>query len=468
MMKRLWVRLSAAFLLTAWMGIGAMTLVVQRTLDSGFRQYVSQRDNTISSEQAERLEDYFAANGSWAGAESVFGGRGGGGGGAGRGATFSVAELDGMIAASSDSSLVGTRLSEDGLARATVLTVNGRAVGRVYRQSPGVEALGAAETAFLDEANRWLTAAGLGATALALLVGVWLAWTLARPLQTLTAAVRDLSTGQLGRQVQTQGSVEIETLAEAFNSMSSALATGETLRQRMAADVAHELRTPVSVLRGHLEAMLDGVYPMDSAHVAVAHDQTIHLARLVEDLRVLTLAEAKRLPLERTALNAAALIAQAVEAFEPLVIESDIRLKQDVAAALPTVYADVTRVRQVISNLLTNALRHTPAGCEIVITVKAVDGELRFGVANTGSSLSRAEVEHIFQPFWRASAARERDSGGSGLGLAISREIIALHGGRMWVESEAGRVQFYFTLPIAAPIHAPGRSNGGAEENRLQ
>jgi two-component system OmpR family sensor kinase/two-component system sensor histidine kinase BaeS len=254
----------------------------------------------------------------------------------------------------------------------------------------------------------------------------------------------------LGRQVNVHGTVEVNALAGEFNAMSQALAEAEALRQRMAADVAHELRTPVSVLRGHLEAMLDGVYPLDSAHVAVAHDQTIHLARLVEDLRVLTLAEAKRLPLERTVLDPAALIAQLVEAFEPLALDADIRLTHAVTPNLPAPIADVTRIRQVLSNLLINGLRHTPAGGEITVQVKRDNAAVRFSVTNTGSGLSDTDAGHVFQPFWRANDARERDSGGSGLGLAISREIVALHGGRMWVERADGLVTFNFTLPCSA------------------
>ncbi|MBE2269114.1 MAG: GHKL domain-containing protein [Anaerolinea sp.] len=232
--------------------------------------------------------------------------------------------------------------------------------------------------------------------------------------------------------------------------MSQALAEAESLRQRMAADVAHELRTPVSVLRGHLEAMLDGVYPLDSAHVAVAHDQTIHLARLVEDLRVLTLAEAKRLPLERAQIDPAALASQLLDAFEPLIIDGEIHLIRAIAPDLPPIYADVTRIRQVISNLLTNAVRHTPEGGEIAVSVKRESHSVCFSVANTGSQLSDTEAARVFQPFWRANAARERDSGGSGLGLAISREIVALHGGSLSVETGSNRVTFAFTLPVGA------------------
>ncbi len=447
-MNRLSVRLSLAFLLSAWIGIGAMVLVVQRTLNTGFRQYLSARESEVNPEQTARLESYFAANGSWVGAESALSGRGAGsGGGAGRGATIMIANLDGLVEASTDPAQLGTTLSAEAVAAAMPLVVNDVPVGWLFRQSPGIEALGTAEIAFLNEANRWLTFAGLGATFLALVVGSALAWTLARPLRELTNAVRDLSVGQLGRQVQAQGTVEVETLAAEFNAMSRALAEAESLRQRMAADVAHELRTPVSVLRGHIEAMLDGVYPLDSAHVAVAHDQTIHLARLVEDLRVLTLAEAKRLPLERTRFNPAALATQLLEAFEPLALDGEIRLIRRIAPNLPDCTADTTRVRQVLSNLLTNALRHTPTGGEITVEIVPVPAGVHFSVTNSGSRLSEADAARVFQPFWRATAARERDIGGSGLGLAISREIIALHGGKMWVESKDEHVCFSFMLP---------------------
>lgn len=456
MFNRLSVRLSLAFLLTAWIGIAAMLLVVQRTLDAGFRQYVTARDSGISPDQLARLESYYAANGSWTGAEGVlsvrgsgsgFGAGGANGAGQGRGASLSIASANGMIAASTNAALVGFQLDADSLAAATPLTVDGVQVGWLYRESPGIQALGAAEVAFLDESNRWLTLAGLGGTGLALIVGVILAYTLAHPLRELTRAVRDLSIGQLGRQVSVRGTTEVNALAAEFNTMSQALSEAESLRQRMAADIAHELRTPVSVLRGHLEAMLDGVYPLDGAHLAVAHDQTIHLARLVEDLRVLTLAEAKRLPLERVQIDPSALVAQILEAFEPLALDGEIRLIREIAPNLPTVYADVTRIRQVLSNLLTNAVRHTPAGGEIAVQVTRTQEGVRFSVANTGSKLSEGEAAHAFQPFWRAETARERDSGGSGLGLAISKEIIALHGGSMTVEPGADRVTFVFLLP---------------------
>lgn len=457
MFNRLSVRLSLAFLLSAWIGIAAMVLVVQRTLDTGFRQYVMVRDYDVNPEQLARLEAYYAANATFAGADTLLSGRGAGNGtgngaGAGgsengQGATFSLIDMNGVIVASTDSALEGTVVDPAQLASATSLTVDGVQVGWLDRASPGIQALGAAEVAFLDEANRWLTFAGLGATALALIVGLFLAYSLARPLRELTTAARDLSIGGAGRQVDVRGTVEVNALTAEFNTMSRALAEAESLRQRMAADVAHELRTPVTVLRGHLEAMLDGVYPLDSAHIAVAHDQTIHLARLVEDLRVLTLAEAKRLPLERQQFDSAVIVTQVLDAFEPLALDGEIRLIREIPSDIPPVYADVTRIRQVISNLLTNALRHTPAGGEITVQVSRSGDSVRFGVSNTGSRLSDTDAARVFQPFWRAHAARERDSGGSGLGLAISREIVELHGGSLTVVSGDKCVTFAFTLP---------------------
>ena len=189
--------------------------------------------------------------------------------------------------------------------------------------------------------------------------------------------------------------------------------------------------------------------PLDSAHVAVAHDQTIHLTRLVEDLRVLTLAEAKRLPLEYTRFNPGMLVTQLLEAFEPLVLDGDVRLTSVISPDLPDITADVTRIHQVLSNLLTNAVSYTAAGGEITVQVIPVKTGVHFSVTNTGSGLGETDAARVFQPFWRAEAARERDSGGSGLGLAISREIITLHGGSIEIQSNENRVTFAFILPFA-------------------
>ncbi len=446
-MNRLWIRVSLALVFVVWLGLGLVVLVVQNATEAGFRLYVNQRESgTFSAQQVSRLEAYYARSGSWVGVEEILTGQGQGQGNADRrGAQILIADDTGRVVAAADPALVDTLLPTDALAQAHALRVNGEQVGWLYRQTPGDEIWGAAENAFLTQMNRQLVIAASGATLVAIIAGGLLAWVLARPLKLLTAATQDLATGQLGRQVKIHGTAETDQLAAAFNAMSRQLEQKEQQRQGIAADVAHELRTPVSVLRGHLEAMMDGLYPMDGAHLAVAYDQTVHLARLVEDLRLLTQAEAGRLPLSPSPVRPAELVEQAVARFEPLAQDAGIGLHYEVETGLSTLSVDASRIRQVLDNLLTNALRHTEPGGHIWLKVSSTAGGIAFQVANTGH-LPTAYAEHVFDRFWRAD--QQRDTSGSGLGLAISRQLVRLHGGTIRVEQQADRTVFTFVLPV--------------------
>lgn len=455
--NRLWVRLSLAFLIVAWLAIGAIALIVGATTEHSFRQYVNQRDSSFfDSGTVARLENHYAANGSWDGVEALLpgpkgsgGGGNSGGGGRGRGgAQVLLADADGVIVASTDPARTGEVMDSDLLERAISLEVAGERVGWLAQETPGNQVLGEAENQFLSETTRWLVGSAIGAALLAVIVGLALAWHLSRPMRALTQAAHDLARGELGRQVQPGGTTEIADMAQAFNRMSLDLAEGEKLRRRMAADIAHELRTPVSVLRGHLEAMLDGVFPLDAEHLAVAYDRTIHMSRLVDDLRLLTRAEAGQLPLERVAAAPEDLARRAVESFAPLALDQSIALTHDISPNLPPVEVDVDRLQQVLGNLLTNALRHTPPQGRITLRVAQQGNAIRFAVSNSGPGLTPEHAAQVFTPFWRAEDARERDRGGSGLGLAITRQLLALHGGRIWVESQPKQTTFVFELPV--------------------
>lgn len=469
-MNRLWVRLVLGFLLVAWLAIGAVALIVRASTESSFRHYLNRSAQTyFSTETIQALEDYYAQTGSWAGVEGLLPGpRGGGGEGAegagggrgqgqgqgqGRGgALVMIADAEGTVQAATDATRVGTRLARETLEGATALYAGEQRVGWLAQETPGARALGTAETEFLSATTRSLILAALIAALAALVVGGALAWQLTRPLRALTQAAHTLAAGQLGQQVRATGSAEIIELSRAFNAMSRDLAEGEALRRRMAADIAHELRTPVSVLRGHLEAMLDGVFSLDAAHLAVAYDQTVHLARLVDDLRLLTRAEADQLPLERTLIAPGDLVRRAVTAFGPLALDAGLTLEHRVAEGLPAIEVDVDRMQQVLANLLANALRHTPAGGTIAITAGASPAGVRFAIANTGGTLSAEQAAHVFEPFWRAEEARERDKGGSGLGLAISQQLVRLHGGQIAVSAGADRTEFTIDLPTQGAI----------------
>ena len=310
-------------------------------------------------------------------------------------------------------------------------------------------ALGIAEEAFLSSLSQGLAiTGGIGGT-LAILAGIGLAWALSRPLNSLTQAIETLSTGALGTQVAINGTTEIQTLANSFNRMSSALAEGERLRQRMAADIAHELRTPVTVLRGHLEAMLDGVYPMTQERVAIAYDQTLTLGHLVEDLRLLTLAEAKQLSLNLTNTDIKIFITPILESFLPLAVDAELDLSWQIEPSLPTIFIDPLRMRQVMNNILSNALRYTPKGGEIRVVVKKhYPNWIRISVSNTNhDNMTWDDIKNAFIPFWRGQTAQEADKGGSGLGLAISKQLIYLHQGRLQAESFADRLVFHADLP---------------------
>jgi signal transduction histidine kinase len=321
------------------------------------------------------------------------------------------------------------------------IAVNGRVVGTLLVREPGGQGERAADQYLLD-VNRAIWLGGLAAVLLALVLGLLLARRLTRPLSQLTQASRKLAAGELGQQVNVGHQGEVGELADSFNQMSAALAHAEQQRQQMLADIAHELRTPLSITRGHLEAMLDGVFPTTPDNLALIHEETILLGRLVEDLRTLSLAEAGQLSLDKTPLDLTELAAQAVAAFDPLAESEGVRLLVQLPDMPIQITADAGRLRQALGNLLSNALRHVTKGenglPQVTVSLVHQNGTARLSVADNGPGLSPEAQAHVFDRFWRADSARSRDRGGSGLGLAICRAIVDAHNGRIWVESTPG------------------------------
>ncbi|HHY58928.1 MAG TPA: HAMP domain-containing protein [Chloroflexi bacterium] len=448
-MNKLWVRLSLGFLVLTWAVLGVVALVVYNSVQTSFRAYVSERDAALfGSPLIDDLVNYYRTAGSWEGVTALLGQPGHGRGAGGRGPQTFIATPDHVIVAATDAAWVGQKLEAIGASRTTPLLLDGQVIGILGQQTPGEQALEAAEARFVEQVNWGLIWAGGVTTLLALGLGVLLAFSLTRPLQLLAMRLARWTAATVGEQVPVEGSAEVRQLATEFNAMSQRLADAEAVRQQMATDVAHELRTPVTVLRGHLEAMMDGVYPLDVEHVAVAYEQTLHLNRLVEDLRLLTQAEAGRLPLKFELLAPDELLQQAATRFAPLAQDAGVNLVDAADAALPSIRADRGRLLQVFDNLLTNALRHTPAGGVIRLHATQTAGGVRFVVANTGE-IDAETAAHLFDRFWRADEARSRDAGGSGLGLAITRQLVRLHQGEIRVEAGEGETRFVIELPVA-------------------
>jgi len=297
--------------------------------------------------------------------------------------------------------------------------------------------------------------AGGGLTAfvpLAVLVALVLATTLARgirrlvvPLGDLIDAAESVEAGDYAVRVRARGPRELRSLAGAFNSMSARLERSEEQRRRLLADVTHELRTPLTVVQGNLEALLDGVYPADAEHLAPILDETRVLSRLVDDLRTLSLAEAGALALHREPTDVASLVADTAASFRTQADGAGIALVTEIDGGSPQVDVDPVRMREVLSNLLSNALRYTPRGGSVRLGVSPADGQLRISVRDSGPGISAEALPHVFDRFYKSEESR-----GAGLGLAIAKSLVVAHGGEITAASEPGQgTEMRFTIPVA-------------------
>ena len=279
--------------------------------------------------------------------------------------------------------------------------------------------------------------------------GVLISRIVSGPISDLQKAAHLLGKGNLDARVKAHGSREIVELGTTFNQMADEIQRAEETRKNLMADVSHELRTPLTVLEGNLRAALDHVVTLDEAEIANLYGQTRHLIRLVNDLRELALAESQQLPLEKQPTDLNVLVAETLQAVEPLAVETGVRITNE-TAGLPEATCDPNRVRQVLINLLSNAFRHTPAGGEIVVTGVAAGGFITLGVKDTGEGLEPEQIASVFDRFYRADKSRSRETGGTGLGLAIVKAIVESHGGQVRAESrgKACGSRFSFTLPI--------------------
>jgi signal transduction histidine kinase len=310
------------------------------------------------------------------------------------------------------------------------------------------------QQAALERVNQAVLIGGLIALTAALAIGFFVFRAITRPIDQLTRAAHQLAQGDLSARVAVDdqaarlGSDEISELGAAFNTMAGNLQQSEQMRRDMTADIAHELRTPLAVMRGNLEAMLDGVYPFNAEHLTPVLNQVNLLTRLVEDLRTLALAEAGQLPLEKRATDLKALIHSTLASFEAQAAAQQVRLRAELAPDLPAVELDPDRMQQTIGILISNALRYTPRQGSITVMAKADSASVTIEVADTGSGIAPEDLPHVFDRFYRADKSRARESGGSGLGLAIAKGIVEAHGGSIAARSEAGHGT---TLQIRLP-----------------
>ncbi|MDX9830863.1 MAG: ATP-binding protein [Anaerolineae bacterium] len=472
-MSRLWVRLTLAFALVVLVAVGVVALLGSFSATAALRYYVAYSAMMPHQNLVDALSTYYEQQGSWEGAGRVLeqvartqgpmmmGMRRGMGGPMSRDVLlqFVLADDEGRVVYDGVEENPGRLLSSDERAAAETIEAGGEVAGLLVVSLPPRSALlGPLEEALVARMRRWLAIGGLAAGGLALLLGLALSRSLTAPLQRLAAAARGIAQRDFSRRVQPEGSAELVDVALAFNEMAVALDESEQQRKNMVADVAHELRTPLAVLQGNLQALLDDLYPMDKAELSRLYDETRLLSRLVDDLRDLALADAGQLGLNVQAVDATALAADVGESLGLAAEARDVELGLDLEEGLPPVQADPDRLGQVLRNLLTNALRHTPPGGTVTLSVRRDGGFLRFVVADTGEGIEPVELANVFDRFWRADRSRSRDGGanganervGSGLGLAIAQSLVRAHGGQIWAESDRGvGSRFALTIPVA-------------------
>ncbi|MCC7448498.1 MAG: HAMP domain-containing histidine kinase [Anaerolineae bacterium] len=459
-MNRLWVRLTLAFVTVTLVGVSAVVLLVDWSAGGEFRQYIARREMLVQNGVLDSLSDFYASTGNWTGVDQVLAGRMGGrgrgsvAGGMGGRPTLILADADYHIVYDERGTAIGETLTSDERGNTQPIMVEGKTVGYVLvvgnGPGHGSNTLQAPEQAFLDQLRNTLVIAALIAIGAGLALGLLISRALAAPLANLAQAAHSFAAHQWDSRVPVHGTNEIAAVASAFNEMADELQQAETLRRNLMADIAHDLRTPLTVMQGNLRAMLDEVYPLDHNEIATLYDETRLLSRLVDDIRELALADAGQLPIHIQTVDAAAILHTTVENFALTAQDQQIQVHLVVDDNLPPVCADPDRLTQVVRNLLSNALRHA-AGRSITVSGNVQPSPqpmVCIAVADSGDGIPPEELPRIFERFYRAD--KSRTGSGTGLGLAIAKAWVEAMHGSIGVQSTPGQgSRFWFTLPMA-------------------
>src|SRR5258707_8136453 len=416
-----WFRRSLAvkwlftLLFTGLSGIGLVWFFANRATTTGFDQL------KIDQAQADfetTARNYYETHGSWAGAKDKLE--------VVPGYNHYGPPPDRFILADESNRMIicfppyqsGDLLGGDQLSRGTPVIVNGNKVGTVLF-AEGVPSLNPAEQRYLAQTNQGLFFGAIGAALIALLIGIILTRYIMRPLRDLTLALRAMQQGNLEQQVPVRSQDELGELTRAFNHMSRDLAQANFLRRQMTADIAHDLRTPLTIIGGYLEGLQDGTLKPSAQRFETMHSEVLRLKRLVEDLRTLSLADAGELKLMYQPVQVESLMNHVAASFQPLFDERHLHLEVQVEPGLPAITVDRERMAQVLGNLVSNAMRHTPSGGTVVLEGCKDQETVHISVRDTGEGIPLDKLPYIFERLYRVDESRHDGEEESGLGLAI-------------------------------------------------
>lgn len=482
-MHSLWTKLMGAFVLVILVGTGMVVFLMSQTTANQFELYITQTGQQRAVQLAPVAADYYTRSGSWNGIDTALrnpwgyrmtsGDTGNGmmdgemmgdmGGWSGQemnepdmmddtGMVFSdriiLTQADGTVVVDTAGTLIGRQLQTDDLARGAPIIAGGQRIGTLIITPLDIPATPAGD--FLSAVNRSALLAGIAAGTLALILGSVLFVQIIRPLRRLSTAAQGIAAGDLSQRVQLSSHDEISQVSATFNHMAETLQRYAAERRNMIGDIAHDLRTPLSIIQSNLEAMLDGVLPTTPEELTSLHQETLHLNRLITDLRILSLAESGQLHLQKQTVEPGSLIQQVSDRMHLSAEEKNITLETDIASDLPPVQADPERLMQVITNLVDNAIRYNTNGSRVIVGAHPAGGCVELSVSDNGPGIPPEDIPHLFERFWRAEKSRNRATGGSGLGLAIVKQLVEAHHGQVQVESQIGKgTRFEVQIPIS-------------------
>ena len=444
MIHSLRFRLIAAFTLVILVTIGTVFFFINQATQGEIRRFGEQVDQMRADRIGVELSHYYSRQGDWRGIQSfveqwgnIYGQQ------------IILTDANGMVVADSEGALLEKLYEPDSPGRFILSPWQASAIGTLYitpKSSTGVDFNSL--QILIKTIGRFFIWGGLIAVAIALIMTFVLSRRILAPIQTLTLTARRLGQGDLSQRVEFHDKSEVGELAHAFNSMASDLERAEQLRRNITADVAHELRTPLSNIQGYLEAVQDGVIKPDGDTIHSLHEEATLLSRLVDDLQELSLAEAGELKLVCQAEDITELIKHAVAAVQAQVATKGLSISVNLPDRLPPVNIDRHRITQVLRNLLENAMAHTAEG-DINVTAAQQGSWLKISMVDTGEGIPAKALPNIFERFYRVDKSRTRATGGSGLGLTIAKRLVEAHGGKIEAQSELGKgSRFSFTVPI--------------------
>jgi len=432
-----------AFAIVIVVTIGSIFFFIYQTTRSEIRQLEERTENMQAGRIEFELSRYYQLQRSWEGIQpfveqwgNLYGWQ------------IILTDTQGMVVADSQGELLGEQYHPDSPGRLVSPPWGEGDIGTLYfsRGAPGVDI--ASLSILYNAVGRFFLWGGLVAVAIALLLTFFLSRLILAPVKALTSAAERVGRGDFSQRVKTKDKGELGDLAQAFNSMSNDLERAEKLRQNMVADIAHELRTPLSNVQGYLEALRDGVIKPDAETIRSLSEEATLLSRLVDDLQELSLAEAGELKLNCQTEDIAELINQTVAAVQAQATTKGASVFIDLPDKLPPVNIDSHRISQVLRNLLENAVAHTAKGGSITVAAKQQGNWVEVSVTDNGEGIPAEDLPNIFERFYRVDKSRARATGGSGLGLTIAKRLVEAHGGKIEAQSELGKgSRFTFTLP---------------------